>query len=223
MVILVIDDDPELRELLSAALCCDAMSVVTCGTAEEGLQRLRAEPFQLLIVDLELPGMSGQQLIVEVRGNWPRLPILVLTARSAIAAKVSCLDQGADDYLTKPFAVAELRARTRALLRRGGVVSAARSYRRASVELDFAARRARFGHKEAPVTAREWAILAVLVEHVGEVVPKAVLVERLWSRADEASQASLEVLIGRIRRKLGDDVLQTVRGIGYRLEVESDS
>ncbi len=220
MAILVVDDDIELGELVSAALHRDRFSVVTCGTAEEGLERLRREPYQLVIVDLGLPGMNGQQLIGAVRGGQPRLPILVLTAKSAISAKVTCFDLGADDYLTKPFAVAELRARIRALLRRQGGSMGARCHRRGSVELDFAGRRARLGSEEAPITAREWAILEVLFEQVGEVVSKTELAERLWRKADEASQASLEVLVGRIRRKLGDDVLRTVRGLGYLLEAE---
>jgi two-component system OmpR family response regulator len=144
--------------------------------------------------------------------------ILVLTAQSAVASRVRCLDAVADDYLSKPFAVAvaELRARVRALSRRVRV-GPPPLLQRGKAVLDFEGRRATLDAREAPITAREWAILECLARARGAVVSRQELLERVWTRNDAAAAASPEVLIGRIRRKLGNDLIRTLRGGGYVL------
>jgi DNA-binding response OmpR family regulator len=164
-----------------------------------------------------LPDGSGQALCAELRAEGSSLPILVLTAKSAVASKVAVLDAGADDYLGKPFAVAELRARVRALGRRGATLHAV-VHERGGLSLDFSARRALVDGKEAAITSREWAILQALMQRNGRVIARSELLDSVWGDDSEASSASLDVLIARIRRKLGAEVIRTVRGQGYALQ-----
>jgi two-component system, OmpR family, response regulator len=216
MRVLVVDDDDELRDLVARTLTRDGHVVVTAGSAQQAREQLVAHQTDLIVLDLGLPDGSGKDLCQQLRGEGCTLPVLVLTAQNAVASRVACLDAGADDYLGKPFAVAELRARVRALGRRP---HSARSfvYRRDGVQLDFTARRATVGEREAPVTAREWSILELLAARSGRVVSRNELLEGVWGDGSEAASASLDVLIGRIRRKLAATVIRTVRGEGYAL------
>jgi two-component system OmpR family response regulator len=214
MRVLVVDDDTELLELVERALVRDQHEVFTAASAERALEELPRRDPELVVLDLGLPGASGEELCRALRERGPSPAILILTAQSAVSSRVRCLDSGADDYLTKPFAVAELRARVRALGRRA-TVSRPSSITRDELHLDFANRRAFVRGKEAPITAREWAILALLAAERGRVVRRTELLARLWSQNDSAAGASLEVLIGRIRKKLGPDLVRTVRGEGY--------
>lgn len=220
-MILIVDDHVELLQLLQQSLAHDELQVTTKTNAADALEVLRAAPVQLLVLDLGLPDESGIELCRKLRAEGKTLPILILTARTAVKSRVDCLDAGADDYLTKPFAVAELRARVRALLRRSQA-STSSVYRRGVVSLNFATRRAEVNGQEAPITAREWAILEVLGAVAGAVVPRQQLLTRVWNDADESKLASLDVLISRIRRKLGNDVVRTLRGGGYSLPLGSD-
>jgi two-component system OmpR family response regulator len=216
MRVLVIDDDPELLELVERALARDRHEVWTAASGEQALTELARRAPEIVVLDLGLPGLSGEELCREIRRRGSHPLILVLTAQSAVASRVRCLDQGADDYLTKPFAVAELRARVRALSRRTKVAHP-EAFTRGAVRLDFVARRAYVAKTEAPITAREWDILELLAVSRGSVVSRAELLGRIWKHGNESAAASLEVLIGRIRRKLGADVVRTVRGTGYSL------
>jgi two-component system OmpR family response regulator len=216
MRILVVDDHEEVLELVERALVRDAHAVVTARSVAEARACLAAESVELVVLDLGLPDGSGETFCRELRAREPGPAVLILTAENRVASRVRCLDAGADDYLAKPFAVAELRARVRALSRRTRGRPPKR-WEKGDVQLDFTARRAVRAAKEAPVTAREWAILELLAEHQGRVVPRHELLEQLWQKSGEAESASLEVLIGRIRRKLGNDLVRTVRGEGYAL------
>jgi DNA-binding response OmpR family regulator len=217
MRVLVVDDHAEVLELVGRALERDAHDVRAATSIEHALLELAEHRPEIVVLDLGLPDGSGELLCRKIRARGPGPAILILTAENRVASRVRCLDAGADDYLSKPFAVAELRARVRALSRRSQARAPA-SFERNGVELDFAARRARVAGQEAPITSREWAILEILAASEGRVVARSELLEQVWRRQGEAEAASLEVLIGRIRRKLGAAVIRTVRGEGYALD-----
>lgn len=185
-------------------------------TAAAAMARLDAETFDVVVLDLGLPDGSGIDVCREARDNGIATPILILTARAAIDQRVEGLDAGADDFLAKPFAVAELRARVRALGRRTGV-PAARTWSHGDVVLDFPKRRATVGGREVPLTAKEWRILDVLASARGRVVPRARILEDVWNEGEASAAASLDVLMTRIRKKLGSEAIRTVRGEGYAL------
>jgi DNA-binding response OmpR family regulator len=173
----------------------------------------------LVVLDLGLPDGSGLTLCRELRTEGSVIPILILTARSQVALRVEGLDAGADDYLAKPFALAELRARVRALGRRSSGSSAVqlRGLRqvRGDLVLDFGTRTATRAKTAVPITARQWAILELLASRGGRIVPRSDLLEIVWGDASDANANSLEVLIARLRKKLGADVIRTLRGEGY--------
>lgn len=216
MRILVVDDQADVLELVARALERDDHVVATAATAAAARAHLAASAVDLIVLDLGLPDASGQALCAELRAEGSSVPILVLTARSAVASRVGVLDAGADDYLAKPFAVAELRARVRALGRRGATLHAL-LYTRGEVSLDFGARRASVRGEEAPITSREWSILQALARRDGRVIARGELLDSVWGDDSEAASASLDVLIARIRRKLGAGIIRTVRGQGYAL------
>jgi DNA-binding response OmpR family regulator len=188
--------------------------VFVASSANEALEQFAAHRPEIVVLDLGLPDGSGEDVCRRLRASGDGPAILVLTAENRIASRVRCLDAGADDYLSKPFAVAELRARVRALSRRSRAFVPQR-FELGEVVLDFAGRRALRGGVEAPITSREWAILELLAMASGRVVQKTELLDRVWQRRGDSESASLEVLIGRIRRKLGPHVIRTVRGEGY--------
>lgn len=216
MRVLVVDDDRELLELLERTLVRDGHLATLAPSLEAAREALEA-PHDVVVLDIGLPDGSGVSLCRELRDAGRAEPILLLTAQSAVAQRVAGLDAGADDYLVKPFAVAELRARVRALSRRRSSPPTVR-HRWKDVELDLAARRAWRGGVEVELTPREWSILDVLARSSGRVVPRDVLLEEAWGDPSETAKASLEVLVGRIRRKLGRALVRTVRGVGYALE-----
>lgn len=216
MRVLIVDDHDELLDLVTRALTRDGHNVLSARTERDARRVLADNSVDLILLDLGLPDGSGQELCRALRRSGNSAPILVLTAQSAVSSRVECLDAGADDYLSKPFAIAELRARVRALGRRAVTVRTF-AYERNDVFLDFAARRALVRGQEAPVTAREWSILELLAARVGRVVSRSEMLESVWGETNDAASASLEVLIARIRRKLSASVIRTVRGEGYAL------
>jgi two-component system, OmpR family, response regulator len=213
MRILVVEDDDAVQSAVSRALRADGHAVTAASdlaTAREGV----AGGTDLIVLDLRLPDGLGLTLCRECRDGACAAPILIITALSQVAQRVQALDAGADDFLAKPFDVAELRARVRALGRRGptprGLVVCF-----GDVVLDFAGRSARRGGKPAPLTAREWAILEVLARRSGRLVPHVDLLESVWGESSAAAADTLAVLIGRLRRKLGTSAIRTFRGEGY--------
>lgn len=220
MHLLVVDDDAELRDLLVRALMRDGHVVKSCANVATARRTLADDRPDLVVLDLALPDGNGMALCRELRVASNPIPILMLTAHSEVAVRVESLDAGADDFLAKPFAVAELRARVRALGRRRVAGTRAFVFTRADLTLDFGARRATHANKLAELTAREWVILEALASRPGRVVSRSELLEHGWGEATSQVAASLEVLVGRIRRKLGTDLIRTVRGEGYSLECD---
>jgi two-component system OmpR family response regulator len=216
MRLLIVEDNDEVRELVSKAVAKDGHVILTAASGGEADALLEEEAFDLLILDLGLPDGDGLRICKALRASGSSIPILVLTAHATITSKVSGLDAGADDFLGKPFAVAELRARVRALLRRAG------SARPASVDLpgarlDFGAKRAWSGEVEVPLTAREWALLELLIGRRGRIVSRIEILESLWATDTAAAAASLDVIVGRVRKKLGTALVRTIRGEGYSI------
>lgn len=218
MRVLVIDDEAEVRSVVARALRADGHAVATAEDLESARERV-AEGTDLIVLDLRLPDGFGLELCRELRADGSTVPILLLTALSQVALRVEGLDAGADDFLGKPFAVAELRARVRALGRRGALPRGL-TYRNDDLVLDVAGRHATRAGQEVAITAREWAILEILVRRAGRVVSRLDLLESVWGDAGETAASSLEVLVGRLRRKLGSDLIRTLRGEGYALAEE---
>jgi two-component system OmpR family response regulator len=215
MKVVVVDDDAELCELLARALTREQHEVITYGSLAQVQAALAREHPDVLILDLDLPDGSGLDLCSALRRERATMPILILSASGDVSARITGLDAGADDYLVKPFAVAELRARVRALGRRRE--RKPKQLAHGDVRLDFDLRRAWRLDLEVLLTAREWAILEALAEAEGRVVAREALLTGAWGEANEANSASLDVLLARIRRKLGRSLIRTVRGEGHAL------
>lgn len=216
MHVLVVDDHTELLDLVATSLERDGHRVTAAKSVADATAQLAASTFDVLVLDLGLPDGTGLDVCRRVRESGSTMPILILTARRAVVQRVEGLDAGADDFLAKPFAVAELRARVRALGRRAAIPSA-RAWSRPGIELDFARRRASVASREVPLTAKEWGILQVLAGAQGRVVARGRIIDEVWGEGDESAAASLDVLMNRIRKKLGADAVRTVRGEGYAL------
>lgn len=216
MRVLIVEYHAETRTLVARALQRDGHVALETGSAAEARSALADRDVELVVLDLGLPDAEGPSFCIDLRRNGFVAPVLVLTAQGAVGSRVACLDAGADDFLAKPFAVVELRARVRALGRRGplprGLVRTI-----GGVTLDVAARRAtREGHA-VPVTAREWAVIELLALRAGRVVPRSEILDVAWGDDADRAAASLDVILARIHRKLGEAVLRTVRGEGYAL------
>jgi two-component system OmpR family response regulator len=213
--ILVVEDDEVVQGAVARALRAEGHAVWTASDLA-GARECVAGGIDLFVLDLRLPDGHGLELCRELRQQGSLAPILLLTALSEVARRVEGLDAGADDFLAKPFAVSELRARVRALGRRGptprGLVLAFDD-----VVLDFAGRSARRANKAVSLTAREWAILEMLAQRAGRLVAHSDLLDGVWGESTVALADTLAVLVGRLRRKLGASSIRTFRGEGYAL------
>ncbi len=213
----MVDDSSELRELLSQVLTRDG-HVVTAAHDLSSAEAATAErEFDLIVLDLALPDGWGTDWCQRLRAAGEGPMVLVLSAHHEVARRLESFDAGADDFLAKPFAVAELRARVRALGRRR-TEARAQVLNLGDAVLHLSARRATRAGVECALTAREWSVIERLAAERGRVVSRAALLEEVWGDVDEAHGASLEVIIARIRKKLGGSVVRTVRGDGYVLE-----
>ena len=221
MRVLVVEDETKLAELLRHRLRREGMGVDIVSNGEEALMRASATEYDLILLDLMLPGMDGFGVCRSLRGHSIWAPTLMLTARDGIDDRVRGLDSGADDYLVKPFSFDELLARVRALLRRGApprpVTLAAGDLR-----LDPASHRAWNRGDELSLTPREFALLEMFMRHPGEVLSRFELLEHVWDAAYENRSNVIEVYVGYLRDKLGRDTIETVRGAGYRLSTDAN-
>ena len=212
MRILLVEDSERLASVVARALRREGHRLESASSCAEARPHL--EHVELAIVDVGLPDGSGLDLCREARAAGVDVPILVLTARNGVADRVAGLDAGGDDYLGKPFAVAELLARVRALGRRGPRFAEARRTF-GDVVIDRDRRVVTRAGAAVPLTPRELDLVALLAWRDGRVVPRAEILEIVWGDDDERNAASLEVLVRRIRRKLGEDAIRTARNVGY--------
>lgn len=221
MNVLVVEDDAETSAFVSRALTRERMRVTTAADCAQAEGAMVAADFDVLVLDVMLPDGSGLDLCRRLREASSAVPVLFLSAKGAVAARVDGLSAGGDDYLPKPFALRELVARVRALGRRGPLLRPNRTSV-GDVSIDLHARRAERSGAELPLTAREWAILELLLARQGRVVTFDEMLETLWGETSERTRASLEVIMTRLRRKLrggaADGIIVTVRGVGYRLD-----
>ncbi len=216
MRILVVEDNPDLRRQLADALSQSGYAVDLASDGEDGHFLGDTEPYDAVILDLGLPKMDGVSVLERWREDGRDFPVLILTARDRWSEKVAGFDAGADDYLTKPFITEELLARLRALLRRATGHSAA-ALECGVLRVDT--RSARATVKGAPIklTAHEYRVLSYLMHHQGRVVPRTELVEHIYDQDFDRDSNTIEVFIGRLRKKIGSERIQTERGLGYRL------
>ena len=218
MRILLVEDERRVASFVSRALRENSYSVDLAETGEKAIELARQTPYDSILLDVRLPGVSGLEVCRELREAHIDTPILMLTARSLVEQRVEGLDAGADDYLTKPFAVAELLARVRALVRRR-LNDGGRLFRYADIEIDRHQRRVTRAGRSIPLTAKEFALLEFLMGRAPDVVPRSEIIERVWDVHFDTETNLVEVYINRLRQKLGVEgeskVIHTVHGIGY--------
>jgi DNA-binding response OmpR family regulator len=220
MRVLLVEDDPGLAAIIKTGFAEQGVQVVTVPSYAEGKMKATLGSFDVLILDVMLPGGNGFDLCRELRVREVATPILMLTARDTVDDRVAGLEVGADDYLTKPFAFRELLARVRALGRRRGA-PLPETLHIGDLEVDLEAQRVRRAGKSIELTAKEFALLEFFVLHKGQVVDRAAITAHVWDENHDPFTNVLEVLVRRLRRKIDDDfptkLIQTVRGAGYRL------
>jgi two-component system, OmpR family, response regulator MprA len=218
--VLVVDDEPSIRESLERALGLEGYSVGLAVDGESALGRLAESPVDAIVLDIAMPGVDGLEVCRRLRGAGDRTPVLMLTARDAVSDRVDGLDAGADDYLVKPFALAELKARLRALLRRGEPTDSP-LLRFADLSLDRTTREVRRGEREIELTRTEFSLLELFMDHPRQVLSRTQIYESVWGYDFGESSNSLGVYIGYLRRKTEEGgaprLLHTVRGVGYAL------
>src|SRR5688572_3087302 len=224
MRILVIEDDPVLADALVHVLRSDGYAVDALGTGGQADLALTTETFDLVVLDIELPILDGFELLTRLRARKQTVPVLILTARDSISDRIHGLDIGADDYLTKPFEMGELLARTRALLRRAkGRAEDLMGF--GELVIDMKGRSASLGSTRIELAAREWSVLELLVSRAGRVVSKDAIRNSVYDWDNDVGTNAVEILIHRIRKKLeGSSIsISTVRGLGYLLDSDKSS
>jgi two-component system, OmpR family, response regulator QseB len=214
MRLLLVEDDPMIGASIQKGLRQDGFSVDWIRDGSSAEAALRANVYDTLLLDLGLPGKSGDELLKALRRGGNKIPVLIITARDAVSDRVAGLDNGADDYIVKPFDLDELAARIRAVRRRQAG-RAERVIRVGPVIFDPAARRVTLNGREAALSARELALLDALLDRPGAILSRAQLEERIYGWGEEIESNAVEVYIHSLRKKLGVDFIRTVRGVGY--------
>ena len=214
MRVLVVEDDPDLNRQLRTALADAGYAVDSASDGEEANYLGDTEPYDAVVLDIGLPKMDGLSVLEAWRRDGRRMPVLILTARDRWSDKVQGFDAGADDYVAKPFHMEEVLARLRALLRRAAG-HASSELVCGPVRLDARSGRVTVDGNPVKLTSHEYRLLAYLMHHQGRVVSRTELVEHLYQQDFDRDSNTIEVFVGRVRRKLGADILQTVRGLGY--------
>jgi DNA-binding response OmpR family regulator len=224
MRLLLVEDERKLSELVARALRAERYAVDVAEDGERGWELAQSYDYDLVILDLMLPRLSGQDLLRRIRRHNHQVPLLVLTARDATEEKVANFEAGADDYLTKPFAFAELLMRVKALLRRGPVARAS-VLRVADLEVDRLTQQVRRAGRRIELTAKEYALLEYLAASPGRVFSRTMIIEHVWDQSFEGLTNIVDVYVRHLRAKVDDPfeqkLIRTVRGVGYGLS-ESD-
>jgi two-component system copper resistance phosphate regulon response regulator CusR len=226
MKILIVEDEPKTGEYIRKGLTEAGFVADLARTGPDGLHLCLTGDYDLAVMDVMLPGMDGWKVLQSLRASGIELPVLFLTARDQIEDRVRGLELGADDYLIKPFAFAELLARIRTLLRRGKPHAVMEMLRVADLELDPVRRRVNRGDKRIDLTAKEFALLNVFLHHRGEVLPRSLIASQVWDMNFDSDTNVIDVAVRRLRFKIDDGfdikLIRTVRGMGYVLEDPAD-
>jgi two-component system copper resistance phosphate regulon response regulator CusR len=224
MRILLVEDERKLADLVERGLKAERFAVDICHDGRAGWEMSQAYDYDLIILDLTLPEMSGTEILEKVRRKNAQVPILILTARDGMADKLKNFEAGADDYLTKPFAFAELLVRIKALLRRGPV-NRSSVLRVADLEIDRLSQNVRRAGKKIELTAKEYSLLEYLATHPGRVFSRTMIIEHVWDQSFQGLTNIVDVYVRHLREKIDDafslKLLRTVRGVGYCLSDEA--
>lgn len=220
MRILVVDDEPKMAALIARALREDGHAADVAHRGDDAIWMAKSAPYDALVLDVMLPGADGLEVLRRLRGDQIWTPVLLLTARDAVGDRVGGLDAGADDYLTKPFSLAELMARLRAIARRGPIERPT-ILEAGDLRLDPAAHRAWRGEVELPLSAREFALFELLMRNAGSALTRVQLLDGAWDMAFESRSNIIDVYMRYLREKIdrpfNRNSIETVRGVGYRL------
>jgi two-component system copper resistance phosphate regulon response regulator CusR len=223
MRILVVEDEKKVADIVARGLKAERYAVDVTHDGQSAWEMVSAYEYDLAILDLMLPGMSGTELLEKIRRKNPQVPILILTARDSMADKVKNFEAGADDYLTKPFAIAELTVRVKALLRRGPV-DRANVLRVGDLEIDRLSQSVKRAGKKIELTAKEYSLLEYLASHPGRVFSRSMIVEHVWDQSFQGLTNIVDVHVRHLRAKVDDafsvKLLRTMRGVGYSLSDE---
>jgi len=226
MRILLVEDEEKVSRFIVRGLTAESFAVDTAPDGRRGLDLATTYNYDLIILDLMLPGLDGTEVLRRIRRSDHRVPILMLTARDAVADKVEHLEAGADDYLTKPFAFAELMARIKALLRRGSVDRPS-VLRVADLEVDRLSQQVRRASRRIELTAKEYALLEYLIANAGRVLSRTMIIDHVWDQSFDGATNIVDVYVRHLRNKVDDGheakLIRTVRGVGYKISDEADA
>ncbi|MEM8805628.1 MAG: response regulator transcription factor [Cyanobacteria bacterium P01_G01_bin.38] len=217
--ILIAEDESRIASFIEKGLKAQGFTTAIAPTASEATLHAMGDDYDLLILDLGLPDKDGLEVVEELRGQGAKLPIIILTARDDVSDKVAGLEGGADDYVTKPFRFEELLARVRVRLRQtpGKAIADEQVLRVGAVELDLRTRRVRVNNEVIDLPAREFTLAETFFRHPGQVLSREQLLDRVWGYDYNPGSNIVDVYVGYLRKKMGSDLIETVRGMGYRL------